>query len=63
MEAWINVPLLPIEAVKVMVISAIVWVYALIIFGMVRSTIEIIFTKQVEPVKLEKEERRTQRKD
>lgn len=63
MEAWINVPLLPIEAVKVMVISAIVWVYALIIFGMVRSTIEIIFTKQVEPVKVEKEERRPQRKD
>jgi hypothetical protein len=63
MEAWINVPLLPIEAVKVMVISAIVWVYALIIFGMVRSTIEIIFTKQVEPVKVEKDERRPQRKD
>ena len=63
MEQLFNILLLPIEVVKVMLISVIIWVYALIIIGMVRSAGEAIFTKNAEPVEVEVETRRPRPRD
>ncbi len=55
MQELFNIPLLPIEAIKVMLFSVILWVYVVILFEVFRSAAEVIFAKKKEPVEVEEE--------